>query len=131
MTKIPNNVIKPPPGYEYVTTPSNTSIHRLKLNRVNEQDDIKKRIDAEKKLKETIENGTIAQTDQLIALKEEELQRENLRSAHGRDRISRDKNIAKLEQEIEALEKRKKSMSELNDIMEKNKTYNNTVRERY
>ena len=85
--------------------------------------DIKKRIDAEKKLKETIENGTIAQTDQLIALKEEELQRENLRSAHGRDRISRDKNIAKLEQEIEALEKRKKSMSELNDIMEKNKTY--------
>ena len=45
MTKIPNNVIKPPPGYEYVTTPSNTSIHRLKLNRVNEQDDIKKRID--------------------------------------------------------------------------------------
>ena len=85
--------------------------------------DIKKRIDAEKKLTETIENGTVAQADQLIALKEEELQRERTRSAHGRDRISRDKNIKKIEEEIAALNKRKKSMQEVNEIMQKNKTY--------
>ena len=45
------------------------------------------------------------------------------RSAHGRDRISRDKNIKKIEEEIAALNKRKKSMQEVNEIMQKNKTY--------
>ena len=44
MTKIPNNVIRPPKGYEYVTTPSSTSVHRLKLNRTTQPDDTKIRI---------------------------------------------------------------------------------------
>ena len=43
MTKIPNNVIKPPPGYEYVTVEKNIPIVQIK--RTTEQDDIKKRID--------------------------------------------------------------------------------------
>ena len=43
MTKIPNNVIKPPPGYEYVTVEKKIPIVQIK--RTTEQDDIKKRID--------------------------------------------------------------------------------------
>ena len=43
MTKIPNNVIKPPPGYEYVTVEKRMPIVQIK--RTTEQDDIKKRID--------------------------------------------------------------------------------------
>ena len=43
MTKIPNNVIKPPKGYEYVTVEKNIPIVQIK--RTTEQDDIKKRID--------------------------------------------------------------------------------------
>ena len=43
MTKIPNNVIRPPKGYEYVTVEKNIPIVQIK--RTTEQDDIKKRID--------------------------------------------------------------------------------------
>ena len=43
MTKIPNNVIRPPKGYEYVTVQKNIPIVQIK--RTTEQDDIKKRID--------------------------------------------------------------------------------------
>ena len=85
--------------------------------------DIKKRIDAEKKLQDTIKNGSEVQTEAIIKIKEEELAREQARSAHGRDRISRDKNIKKIKEEIKALKDRKAFMSEFNDLMEKNKTY--------
>ena len=48
MTKIPNNVIKPPPGYEYVIPSNNqptiTTSPGVQLKQM-EQDDIKKRID--------------------------------------------------------------------------------------
>ena len=43
MTKIPNNVIRPPKGYEYVTVEKKIPIVQIK--RTTEQDDIKKRID--------------------------------------------------------------------------------------
>ena len=59
MTKIPNNVMKPPPGYEYVTVEKNIPIVQIKRttdiaagDKLTSQDDIKKRIDyLEKKLK--------------------------------------------------------------------------------
>ena len=85
--------------------------------------DIKKRIDAEKELQDTIKNGSEVQAEAIIKIKEEELAREEARSAHGRDRISRDKNIAKIKEEIKALKDRKAFMKEHNELMEKNKTY--------
>lgn len=45
MTRIPNNVIKPPKGYEYVTNTSNlTTRHVLKIKRTTQPDDTKIRI---------------------------------------------------------------------------------------
>ena len=45
MTRIPNNVIKPPKGYEYVTNTSNlTTRHILKIKRTTQPDDTKIRI---------------------------------------------------------------------------------------
>jgi len=85
--------------------------------------DIKKRISAEKKLQDTIKNGSEVQTEAIIKIKEEELAREQARGAHGRDRISREKNIKKIKEEIEALKNRKSFMQEHNELMEKNKTY--------
>ena len=43
MTKIPNNVIKPPKGYEYVTV--NKKMPIVQIKRTTEQDDTKQRID--------------------------------------------------------------------------------------
>ena len=43
MTKIPNNVIRPPKGYEYVTVEKNNTY--CSNQKTTEQDDIKKRID--------------------------------------------------------------------------------------
>ena len=45
MTKIPNNVIKPPPGYEYVSRDKVTEICGSSHIVQPKQDDIKKRID--------------------------------------------------------------------------------------
>ena len=49
MTKIPNNVIKPPPGYEYVipsnSQPTITTSPGVQLNKITEQDETKKRIE--------------------------------------------------------------------------------------
>ena len=52
MTKIPNNVIRPPKGYEYVTVEKNIPIVQIKRttditagDKLTSQDDIKKRID--------------------------------------------------------------------------------------
>ena len=42
MTKIPNNVIKPPPGFEYVTVEKN---HTNSCNKKPIKDDTKKRIE--------------------------------------------------------------------------------------
>ena len=43
MTKIPNNVIRPPKGYEYVTV--NKKMPIVQIKRTTEQDDTKQRID--------------------------------------------------------------------------------------
>ena len=85
--------------------------------------DIKKRVSAEKELKDAIENGSVAQTEAIIKIKEEALAKEEARVAHGRDRKNRDKNIAKIKEEIKALKDRKSFMQEHNELMEKNKTY--------
>ena len=84
----------------------------------------KKQAEEQRKLTQTIEEGSVAQVESLMKVKQKELEAAEARlenAKRGKSLIYQD--IADLKLQIEQLDKRNKSMKELNEIMEKNKTY--------
>ena len=84
----------------------------------------KKQAEEQKKLTKTLEEGSTAQVESLMEVKQKELEAAEARlenAKRGRSLIYQD--IADLKLQIEQLDKRNESMKELNKIMEQNKTY--------
>ena len=84
----------------------------------------KKQAEEQKKLTQAIKEGSVQQVESLMEVKQKELEAAQARlenSKRGRSLIYQD--ISDLKLQIEQLEKRNQSMKELNEIMEKNKTY--------
>tara|TARA_Y100000401_G_scaffold45307_1_gene34781 strand:- start:835 stop:2946 length:2112 start_codon:yes stop_codon:yes gene_type:complete len=84
----------------------------------------KKQAEEQRKLTQAIKEGSVQQVESLMEVKQKELEAAQARlenSKRGRSLIYQD--ISDLKLQIEQLEKRNQSMKELNEIMEKNKTY--------
>ena len=84
----------------------------------------KKQAEEQKKLTQILEEGTSKQVESLMEVKQKELEAAEARlenAKRGKSLIYQD--IADLKLQIEQLDKRNKSMKELNKIMEQNKTY--------
>ena len=84
----------------------------------------KKQAEEQRKLTQTIEEGSVAQVDALIKIKEAEMEALEAKLENQKRGASIGfQQLAQLKEELEMLEKRKNSQKELNEIMEKNKTY--------
>ena len=84
----------------------------------------KKQAEEQRKLTQILEEGSTAQVESLMEVKQKELEAAEARlenAKRGKSLIYQD--IADLKLQIEQLDKRNESMKELNKIMEQNKTY--------
>lgn len=84
----------------------------------------KKQAEEQKKLTKVIKEGSVEQVDAIIKIKEAEMEALKAKlETQKRGASIGFQQLAQLKKELEQLEKRKKSQTELNEIMEKNKTY--------
>jgi len=84
----------------------------------------KKQAEEQRKLTQVIEEGSVDQVDALMKIKEAEIEALEAKLQNQKRGASIGyQQIAQLQEELDMLEKRKKSQQELNEIMEKNKTY--------